>query len=96
MVHGSGRGNGWSCAELLPQTILRDPCDAGEDVGQPSLRIDVVQPASRDRRDHDSGRGLNLRMARRDGRGQAAQGPLRRIESAVPAAAELDPDPVLL
>jgi hypothetical protein len=40
---------------VFVQTIRRDRGDAGEDLGQPSLRIDVVQPAGRDQRDHDSG-----------------------------------------
>lgn len=63
MAAGSGgRCCCWRSVEPLPlpgqefvQTGLRDRGDPREDIGQPSLRINLVEPGRHDERDHDCG-----------------------------------------
>lgn len=57
------RGVSWRVAtpdlpfprQQLIEPTLRGAGDAGQDVRQPSLRIDVVEPCRHDQRRHDAG-----------------------------------------
>ena len=41
--------------EKVVELVLGHVCDAGEDVGEPGLWIDVVEPGSADQRVHERG-----------------------------------------
>jgi hypothetical protein len=90
---GSGSGGRRGCGRFaeppplpgqeLVQAALRDRGDPRKDVGQPGLRVDVVEPGRYDEREHDGGtRGTAVRTGEQpclSSKSQAAQCSFRRI-----------------